>query len=65
MQEAVQEILNYGYNLLHLKVITAFVHKENNASVKLLLKNEFCPDETCKYNTETDTAELSCYYLCL
>ncbi|MFT3843480.1 MAG: GNAT family N-acetyltransferase [Lacibacter sp.] len=65
MQEAVQEIINYGHNLLHLKVITAFVHKENNASVKLLLKNKFCPDETGKYNTEKDTAELSCFYLCL
>ncbi len=44
MTEAIQEIINFGFNKLQLKNIEAFTHKENCSSVKLLEKNGFIYD---------------------
>ena len=44
MTEAIQEVINFGFNKLHLKSIEAFTHKENKNSVKLLEKSGFIYD---------------------
>jgi ribosomal-protein-alanine N-acetyltransferase len=41
MQEAIIAVINYGFNLLRLHSIGAYVSPGNFASVKLLLKNKF------------------------
>ena len=39
--EALKRILNFGFDVLHLQKIEAFTHRHNEASKKLLLKNQF------------------------
>jgi ribosomal-protein-alanine N-acetyltransferase len=41
MQEAVNAVVQYGFNMLHLHSITAQLHPENNASIRLLEKTGF------------------------
>lgn len=41
MNEALREILNYGFNQLNLARIEAFTHHKNAPSLKLLEKNGF------------------------
>lgn len=48
MTEAFEEVLEYGFNQMELKVIEAFTHDNNNASKALLEKHsfEFQPERT-------------------
>ena len=41
MTEALNCIVNYGFNTLNLKEIEAFTHRNNEASKKILVKNKF------------------------
>lgn len=41
MNEAIQPVINYGFNKIGLKKIEAYVHKNNTASKRLLEKNNF------------------------
>jgi ribosomal-protein-alanine N-acetyltransferase len=41
MNEATRVVLSYGLQKLGLQCIEAFTHVENEASIKLLLKNNF------------------------
>ncbi|MBS3915898.1 MAG: GNAT family N-acetyltransferase [Bacteroidetes bacterium] len=41
MDEALKAVLQYGFEILHLKEIEAFTQFENMASIELLLKNGF------------------------
>jgi [ribosomal protein S5]-alanine N-acetyltransferase len=41
MQEAVNAVVQYGFNMLHLHSITAQLHPGNNASIRLLEKTGF------------------------
>jgi ribosomal-protein-alanine N-acetyltransferase len=41
MNEALNSIIDFGFNKLKLDTIEAFTHKENENSKKLLAKNEF------------------------
>lgn len=41
MSEALQEVLNFGFDKLNLKTIEAFTHKNNIASIALLEKHSF------------------------
>jgi ribosomal-protein-alanine N-acetyltransferase len=41
MTEALNTVLNFGFNIAGFKVIEAFTHKDNKASTKLLNKNGF------------------------
>lgn len=41
MSEALKSILNFGFNHLHLEKIEAFTHGVNEASRRLLLRNNF------------------------
>jgi [ribosomal protein S5]-alanine N-acetyltransferase len=39
--EAIQEVVNYGFNVMHLHSIEAIIDPENSASEKVLQKNGF------------------------
>jgi len=41
MQEAVKEVINYGFNTLKINLISAFTHQDNSKSTMLLKKNGF------------------------
>jgi [ribosomal protein S5]-alanine N-acetyltransferase len=63
MQETIIKILDYGFNKMKLKVITAFTHTNNNKSTNLLLKNTFLLDNNNDYVSAEDAGEQSVYYL--
>ena len=48
MDETFDEILNYGFKNLELKTIEAFTHKDNEASIALLEKQNFVFDPEIK-----------------
>ncbi len=48
MHEALKSVIDYGFEILNLTRIEAFTHKDNNESIKLLLKNNFYLDENRK-----------------
>ena len=48
MNEALNSIIDFGFNTLKLDTIEAFTHKENENSKKLLEKNEFVLSENRK-----------------
>ncbi len=41
MNEAIQSVLNYGFNTLKLEIIEAYTQNNNKNSIKLLEKNNF------------------------
>lgn len=48
MNEAMQCVLNYGFESMGLKTIEAYTHRENEASKKLLERNGFVLDPARK-----------------
>jgi ribosomal-protein-alanine N-acetyltransferase len=44
MNEALEMVIDYGFNFMKLKSIEAFTHRDNESSCKLLLKNKFILD---------------------
>jgi ribosomal-protein-alanine N-acetyltransferase len=48
MNEALDSVLNYGFNEIQLKTIVACTHKDNTNSSRLLEKNNFKIDEFLK-----------------
>jgi ribosomal-protein-alanine N-acetyltransferase len=48
MSEALKSILNYGFMTLHLNMIEAFTHRDNEGSKHLLEKNGFSFNESRK-----------------
>jgi len=59
MKEAAEKVINYAFNTIKVKKIEAFLHRDNQSSIKLLDKFSF------KQSNELDNAnpELICYYL--
>ena len=59
MREAAEKVIDYAFNILQVKTIEAFPHRDNQSSIRLLEKFSFNntnkPDET--------SPELICYYL--
>lgn len=43
MQEALEKIIDYGFNTMNLKTIDAYTHEKNESSIKLLTRNGFVP----------------------
>jgi RimJ/RimL family protein N-acetyltransferase len=48
MNEAVERVINYGFNEIGLTTIVAYTHKGNSSSSRLLEKNNFTIDELRK-----------------
>jgi ribosomal-protein-alanine N-acetyltransferase len=59
MKEAVQKVIDYAFNTIQVKKIEAFLHRDNQRSIKLLEKVSFInsnePDKT--------NPQLICYHL--
>ena len=59
MKEAVEKVIDYAFNTIRVKKIEAFMHRDNQSSIKLLEKFSFRnsnePDKT--------NPDLICYYL--
>lgn len=45
MNEALEKIIDFGFVNLNLEKIEAFTHIDNENSIKLLKRNEFCLDQ--------------------
>ena len=54
MQEAMQAVIDFGFNGMQLKVITAFTSVANIASIKSLERNNFKLDTAGKYSLEDE-----------
>jgi ribosomal-protein-alanine N-acetyltransferase len=54
MSEAVQCVIDFGFNSLHLKALEAFTHKDNTSSMHVLLKNNFQLDPNRKDEENED-----------
>ncbi|SNR34883.1 GNAT family N-acetyltransferase [Lutibacter flavus] len=54
MNEALNTVLNYGFNTLNLREIEAFTHRNNNPSKKLLVNNKFIYKEDRKDEDNLD-----------
>src|SRR5215204_2185237 len=59
MKEAVEKVIDYAFNTIKVKKIEAFLHRDNQSSIKLLdkfaFRNSNEPDKT--------NPELICYHL--
>jgi [ribosomal protein S5]-alanine N-acetyltransferase len=59
MQEAVEKVIDYGFNTIGVQQIEAFFHRDNQRSIDLLEKFSFSNS-----NVADETApEVICYYL--
>lgn len=52
MNEALVKIIDFGFNTMKLKIIEAYTHKDNQGSIRLLLKNKFTLETTRKAEKE-------------
>jgi ribosomal-protein-alanine N-acetyltransferase len=41
MGEALEKVIDFGFNKMKLRTIEAFTHNENVPSIKLLVRNNF------------------------
>jgi [ribosomal protein S5]-alanine N-acetyltransferase len=58
MQEALMALLQYGFEELGLNCIEAWLHKENERSVKLLEKYKFNRDKTAEAHMDKEEKEM-------
>lgn len=56
MQEAMQCVLDFGFNTLHLKMIEAYTHHKNEPSKNLLVRNNFILNKKRKDRDNKDNA---------
>jgi len=63
MQEAIVAVIDFAFNSLKLKTITAASHVANDRSIKLLERNNFQPDKAYEYMSQEDLGNLICYFL--
>ena len=59
MKEAIEKVIDYAFNTINVKKIEAFLHRDNQSSIRLLEKFSF------RISNETDkpNPDLICYYL--
>lgn len=62
MQEAISAIINFSFEQLGLKMLTALSEVGNKKSTTLLLKNNFLPDENFKHVSKAEAEGLIAYY---
>ena len=63
MQEALTEVVGYGFRNLGLEVLLAVTHRQNAASVRLLQRLDFQPDLDQEFEEPENSADLTLYYL--
>lgn len=63
MQEAIEAVINWGFDTLKLEKIIAFTNPGNIRSNRLLLKNNFTPDKQYAFLNKENPTGLSAYFL--
>lgn len=63
MQEAVKAIIQFGFEQMQLKIITALPKAENLKSIQVLKKHQFLIDEKNIYVSNEDADGMLVYYL--
>jgi ribosomal-protein-alanine N-acetyltransferase len=63
MQEAIEKVIEYGFDKMELKIISALVHADNEKSVRLLMKTNFKKDLDYRYVGEDEADGLTVYFL--
>ena len=63
MQEAINAIIDFGFNEIQLETITAFPIKENKKSIQVLLRNNFKEDINNEFRTEETPDDYIIYFL--
>jgi RimJ/RimL family protein N-acetyltransferase len=64
MHEAISRVIDFGFNDIKFKVITARPKKGNTtSSIKLLLKNNFLLDTKYKFANKQEAQDFKIYYL--
>lgn len=63
ISEAVEKVIDYGFNKMRLAIIIALTHPKNKRSEKVLLKNNFISDKQYKYIKKEEVGNLLVYYL--
>jgi len=63
MLEAVKRVVDYGFDVMHLKVILGLTHPENTGSRNLLKRAAFAEDLTNKYVSKEEAGEDAIYFL--
>lgn len=54
MNEALQKVISFGFDAMKLKTIVADTHKDNEPSIKLLVKNRFIQEPRLKEEADND-----------
>jgi ribosomal-protein-alanine N-acetyltransferase len=54
MQEAIEVVMEYGFDTMKLQGLNAYAHKDNKRSIKLLEKNGFMYDESIRLKDLSD-----------
>lgn len=62
MQEALQQVIQFGFDRMKLSVILALTKPANKASEKLLIKNSFRLDEDYKYMSRENAKDYLVYF---
>jgi ribosomal-protein-alanine N-acetyltransferase len=63
MYEAVKAIIQFGFEQIQLKIITALTKAENVKSIQVLLKHQFLSDENNLYVSKEDADGMLVFYL--
>jgi ribosomal-protein-alanine N-acetyltransferase len=63
MQEAVKAIIQFGFEQMQLKILTALTKAENVKSIQVLLKHQFLSDENNLYVSKEDADGMLVFYL--
>ncbi|MEO5890208.1 MAG: GNAT family N-acetyltransferase [Ferruginibacter sp.] len=62
MQEAIEKIIHFGFDNMQLERITAFSHRDNDSSIRLLENNNFTRNEKPEQKTIHDDVDLVVSY---
>lgn len=63
MKEAIAAIINFAFNEVKFKLLTALIKPENKRSVQLALKNNFQLDKNHEFAKQDEHIGFSTYYL--
>jgi ribosomal-protein-alanine N-acetyltransferase len=59
MKEASEKVIDYAFNTIKVQKIEAFIHKDNQSSIKLLERSSFRDSK----EVDKTSPELLCYHL--
>lgn len=63
MQEAIEPVIQFAFEQMNIKTLTAFTKSDNEKSVDLLKRNHFNLDSNHTYAPEGELENMRCYYL--